>query len=97
VYPGGRYPDFDEFYLLIIVGGTFRRGVRNLLHKFLFYLIIINLVANCSFFLQLMAIMEHAYYACFGYQVTSFFAASSRFGTPEELKALVDKGQFCDN
>lgn len=39
---------------------------------------------------QLMAVMEHAYYASFGYQVTSFFAASSRFGTPEELKYLVD-------
>jgi len=34
--------------------------------------------------------MEHAYYASFGYQVTSFFAASSRFGTPEELKRLID-------
>ena len=42
---------------------------------------------NC----QIMAVMEHAYYASFGYQVTSFFAASSRFGTPEELKACVDK------
>ncbi len=41
--------------------------------------------------LQLMAIMEHAYYASFGYQVTSFFAASSRFGTPEQLKRLVDE------
>lgn len=40
--------------------------------------------------IQLMAIMEHAYYACFGYQVTSFFAASSRFGTPEQLKELID-------
>ncbi len=38
-----------------------------------------------------MAVMEHAYYASFGYQVTSFFAASSRYGTPEELKYLVDK------
>ncbi len=38
-----------------------------------------------------MAIMEHAYYASFGYQVTSFFAASSRYGTPEELKALIDE------
>uniref|UniRef100_W5KR96 1,4-alpha-glucan branching enzyme n=1 Tax=Astyanax mexicanus TaxID=7994 RepID=W5KR96_ASTMX len=42
---------------------------------------------NC---IQLMAIMEHAYYASFGYQVTSFFAASSRFGTPDELKELID-------
>ncbi|XP_063060879.1 1,4-alpha-glucan-branching enzyme isoform X2 [Engraulis encrasicolus] len=42
---------------------------------------------NC---IQLMAIMEHAYYASFGYQITSFFAASSRYGTPEELKELID-------
>lgn len=40
--------------------------------------------------LQLMAIQEHPYYASFGYQVSSFFAASSRFGTPEDLKALID-------
>ncbi|MFO7936354.1 MAG: alpha amylase C-terminal domain-containing protein [Kiritimatiellia bacterium] len=40
--------------------------------------------------IQLMAIMEHPYYGSFGYQVSSFFAASSRFGTPEELKSLVD-------
>jgi 1,4-alpha-glucan branching enzyme len=41
--------------------------------------------------LQLMAIMEHPYYGSFGYHVSSFFAASSRFGTPDELKALVDE------
>ncbi|CAO3592610.1 unnamed protein product [Absidia cylindrospora] len=40
--------------------------------------------------IQLMAIMEHAYYASFGYQVTSFFAPSSRYGTPEDLKELID-------
>ena len=40
--------------------------------------------------LQLMAIMEHPYYASFGYHVSSFFAVSSRFGTPEEFKRLVD-------
>lgn len=34
--------------------------------------------------------MEHPYYASFGYQVTSFFAASSRYGTPEDLKSLID-------
>ena len=39
---------------------------------------------------QIMAIMEHPYYASFGYQVTNLFAASSRFGTPEELKSLID-------
>lgn len=41
--------------------------------------------------IQLMAVMEHAYYGSFGYQVTSFFAASSRYGTPEELKQLIDE------
>ncbi|KAK0173921.1 hypothetical protein PV328_007057 [Microctonus aethiopoides] len=40
--------------------------------------------------IQLMGIMEHAYYASFGYQVTSFYAASSRYGTPDELKELID-------
>lgn len=40
---------------------------------------------------QLMAIQEHPYYASFGYHVSSFFAVSSRFGTPEELKQLVDE------
>ena len=39
---------------------------------------------------QLMAIMEHPYYGSFGYHVSSFFAASSRFGTPNELKSLID-------
>ncbi|KAK6528629.1 alpha-1,4-glucan branching enzyme [Orbilia ellipsospora] len=40
--------------------------------------------------LQLMAVMEHAYYASFGYQITSFFAVSSRYGDPEDLKELID-------
>lgn len=40
---------------------------------------------------QLMAIMEHSYYASFGYHVTNFFAVSSRSGTPEDLKYLIDK------
>ena len=40
--------------------------------------------------IQIMAIMEHPYYASFGYQVTNFFAASSWFGKPEELKMLID-------
>ena len=40
---------------------------------------------------QLMAIMEHPYYGSFGYQVSNFFAASSWFGKPEDLKFLVNK------
>ena len=43
---------------------------------------------NC---LQIMAIQEHPYYGSFGYHVSSFFAPSSRFGTPEELKQLIDE------
>ena len=43
---------------------------------------------NC---IQVMAIQEHPYYGSFGYHVSSFFAPSSRFGTPEELKALIDQ------
>eukprot|EP00127_Corallochytrium_limacisporum_P006304 Clim_evm15s225 gene=Clim_evmTU15s225 len=56
----------------------FRTNVLPRIHK---------LGYNC---IQLMAVMEHAYYGSFGYQVTSFFAASSRYGTPEQLKHLVD-------
>lgn len=40
--------------------------------------------------LQIMALQEHPYYGSFGYQVSNFFALSSRFGTPEEFKSLVD-------
>ncbi len=40
---------------------------------------------------QLMAIMEHPYYGSFGYQVSNFYAASSWFGVPEDLKYLVNK------
>jgi 1,4-alpha-glucan branching enzyme len=39
---------------------------------------------------QLMAIQEHPYYGSFGYHVSNFYAVSSRFGTPEELKTLID-------
>lgn len=42
---------------------------------------------NC---IQIMAIQEHPYYGSFGYHVSSFFAPSSRFGTPDELKSLID-------
>ena len=40
--------------------------------------------------IQIMAIQEHPYYGSFGYHVSSFFAPSSRCGTPEELKELID-------
>jgi 1,4-alpha-glucan branching enzyme len=61
--------------------GTYKEFTKNTLPriKYLGYNVI-----------QLMAIMEHPYYASFGYQVTSFFAASSRYGTPDDLKELID-------
>ena len=40
---------------------------------------------------QLMAIAEHPYYGSFGYHVSSFFAPSSRFGTADELRSLIDR------
>ncbi|KAA8916182.1 hypothetical protein TRICI_001673 [Trichomonascus ciferrii] len=61
--------------------GTYKEFTKNILPR------IKDLGYNT---IQLMAIMEHAYYASFGYQVTSFFAASSRYGSPEDLKELVD-------
>ncbi|KAF9481827.1 glycoside hydrolase family 13 protein [Pholiota conissans] len=61
--------------------GTYKEFTRDILPR------IKNLDYNV---IQLMAVMEHAYYASFGYQVTSFFAATSRCGTPEELKELID-------
>jgi len=41
--------------------------------------------------IQLMAVMQHPYYGSFGYQVSNFFAASSWYGDPEDLKALVNR------
>ena len=41
--------------------------------------------------IQIMAIMEHPYYGSFGYQVSNFFAASSRYGQSRELKQLINK------
>ena len=61
--------------------GTFTEFTANVLPR------IVNAGYNT---LQLMAIQEHPYYGSFGYQVSSFFAASSRFGTPEEFKELID-------
>ena len=61
--------------------GSYREFTRNVLPR------IKKLGYNT---IQIMAVMEHPYYASFGYQVTNFFAASSRFGLPEDLKELVN-------
>ncbi len=46
--------------------------------------------------IQIMALQEHPYYGSFGYQVSNFYALSSRFGTPEEFKHLVDDAHARD-
>jgi len=52
---------------------------------------VLPVIANSGYnTIQLMAIQEHPFYGSFGYHVSNFFAASSRFGTPDELKALID-------
>ncbi|MDD6024921.1 MAG: alpha amylase C-terminal domain-containing protein [Oscillospiraceae bacterium] len=61
--------------------GTYREFTENMLPR---------IKADGYNTIQLMAIMEHPYYGSFGYQVSNFFAASSRFGTPDDLKALIN-------
>ena len=63
------------------VVGTYREFMENVLPR------VIEDGYNC---IQIMAIQEHPYYGSFGYHVSSFFAPSSRFGTPEDLKELID-------
>jgi 1,4-alpha-glucan branching enzyme len=62
--------------------GTYREFVENVLPR------IKDLGYNA---LQLMAIQEHPYYGSFGYHVSSFYAPTSRFGTPEDFKYLVNE------
>lgn len=61
--------------------GTFREFADNIIPK------IVNASYNT---IQLMGIQEHPYYGSFGYHVSNFFAVSSRFGTPDDLKYLID-------
>ncbi|UOQ52686.1 alpha-amylase family glycosyl hydrolase [Hymenobacter cellulosivorans] len=62
--------------------GTYREFAEKVLPR------VQELGYNC---VQLMAVMEHPYYGSFGYHVANFFAASSRFGTPEDLKHLINE------
>ena len=61
--------------------GTYLEFAENILPR------IKKLGFNC---IQLMAIKEHPYYGSFGYHVSNYFSPSSRFGTPEELKQLIN-------
>ncbi|OGV61798.1 MAG: 1,4-alpha-glucan branching protein [Lentisphaerae bacterium RIFOXYC12_FULL_60_16] len=61
--------------------GSYREFTENILPR----------IAHAGYdTIQLMAVMEHPYYASFGYQVANGFAPSSRFGTPDDFKQLVD-------
>ena len=61
--------------------GTYREFTKHVL----------PLIASAGYnTVQLMAIQEHPFYGSFGYHVSNFFAPSSRFGTPEDLKELID-------
>ncbi len=62
--------------------GTFKEFEENILPR------IKDLGYNC---IQMMAVKEHPYYGSFGYHVSNYFAPSSRFGTPEDLKSLINK------
>lgn len=66
--------------------GSFREFIDNVIPR---------IVKSGYNILQLMAIPEHPYYGSFGYQVSSFFAVSSRFGTPNEFKELIDTAHGC--
>ncbi|KAF7098994.1 hypothetical protein CFC21_100687 [Triticum aestivum] len=88
-HPRPRKPDAPRIYEAHVgMSGekpevsTYREFADNVLPR---------IKANNYNTVQLMAIMEHSYYASFGYHVTNFFAVSSRSGTPEDLKYLVDK------
>lgn len=61
--------------------GTYNEFRENILPR------VVKAGYNC---IQIMAVQEHPYYGSFGYHVSNFFAASSRFGTPDELKELID-------
>jgi 1,4-alpha-glucan branching enzyme len=65
--------------------GTYREFTETVLPR---------IIASGYNTIQLMAIQEHPFYGSFGYHVSSFFAASSRFGTPEELKELIDSAHM---
>ena len=61
--------------------GSYREFTENILPR---------IAADGYNAIQIMAIQEHPYYGSFGYHVSSFYAPSSRFGTPEDLKELID-------
>jgi 1,4-alpha-glucan branching enzyme len=74
--------------------GSWRRvpeeGQRSLSYRELAHRLVEHLDATAFTHVELLPVMEHPFFGSWGYQVTGFFAPSSRFGTPEDLKYLVD-------
>lgn len=84
--PAGQNPIIYEAHVGMATDeektGTYSEFARNIL----------PVIAKSGYnTIQLMAIQEHPFYGSFGYHVANFFAPSSRFGTPDELKELVDE------
>jgi 1,4-alpha-glucan branching enzyme len=84
--PAGQNPVIYEAHVGMATAeektGTYREFTKNVL----------PMIAGSGYnTIQLMAIQEHPFYGSFGYHVANFFAPSSRFGTPDELKELVDE------
>ncbi len=88
-HPGFQVPDQPPLIYEVHIGmaqeegrvGTYAEFTENILPR---------IQAAGYNTLQIMGIPEHPYYGSFGYHVSSFFAPSSRFGPPEDLKALID-------
>lgn len=89
------HPDFDASSItspLIYEAHTGMSGEEPRLHTYREFAdeVIPHIVDAGYNVIQLMAVQEHPYYGSFGYHVSNFFAACSRFGTPEDLKYLID-------
>ena len=86
----GREKDFDKPLIYEAHVGMAQEAERIGTYKEFTKNIIPRIKKSGYNTIQLMGLMEHPYYASFGYHVSNFFAASSRFGTPDDLKELIN-------
>ncbi len=83
-------PDSQLYIYECHVGMSLEEGRIGSFREFADY-ILPHIQATGYTAIQLMAVMEHPYYGSFGYQVSNFYAASSRFGLPDDLRYLVNR------